>query len=101
MTKTTDEVTPTNFLLSLRQAFPQFAEMSRGQGGMKGGYAQQGKLHDCSRCSLEFTHLVTIYRCGGVLGTDDQRSAGRTGFAWSVIGVKYAHEHFRGAIHDG
>lgn len=46
MSKTTDAVTPAPFLNALRQAFPQFAEMSRQGGAMKslGGamYAQQG-----------------------------------------------------------
>ena len=49
MGKTTDSVTPGRFLNTLRQAFPQFAEMSRQGGGMMkalgGGamYAQQGE----------------------------------------------------------
>ncbi len=44
MTRTTEGVTPNAFLQALRQAFPQFAEMSRA-GAMKGlraAYAQQG-----------------------------------------------------------
>lgn len=45
MSQTADSVTPSAFLAALRQAFPQFAEMSRAS-GMKalagGGYAQQG-----------------------------------------------------------
>jgi ubiquitin carboxyl-terminal hydrolase 14 len=44
MSKTTEEVTPILFLSALRQAFPQFAEIARGQGGAKGGYAQQGDI---------------------------------------------------------
>ncbi|TCD68576.1 deubiquitinating enzyme [Steccherinum ochraceum] len=50
MSSTVDEVTPTPFLLSLREAFPQFAEMSRsGNKMMGGGYAQQ----DAEECWVQ------------------------------------------------
>ena len=45
MSKTTESVTPSLFLGALRQAFPQFAEQTRGpslHNLKQGGYAQQG-----------------------------------------------------------
>ena len=50
MSRTTDAYVPHQFLASLRQSFPQFAEFSRGGGSgikqlMGAGYAQQGNLH--------------------------------------------------------
>lgn len=44
MSRTTDAVVPATFLAALRQAFPQFAEVSRSGGikGMPAMYAQQG-----------------------------------------------------------
>ncbi|KAM5537454.1 hypothetical protein V8D89_008973 [Ganoderma adspersum] len=57
MANTTDSVTPTTFLSALRQAFPQFAEMSRG-GAFKalGGaaYAQQ----DAEECWVQMTNSL-------------------------------------------
>ncbi|THG95150.1 hypothetical protein EW026_g6448 [Hermanssonia centrifuga] len=57
MSKTTEAVTPMSFLTSLRQAFPQFAEMARSSGGMKGltgGYAQQ----DAEECWTQMTNAL-------------------------------------------
>ncbi|KAI0791020.1 cysteine proteinase [Abortiporus biennis] len=59
MSKTTDEVTPTTFLSSLRQAFPQFAEQSRSGGSglkalMGAGYAQQ----DAEECWIQLVNSL-------------------------------------------
>ena len=46
MSRTTDSFVPMQFLASLRQSFPQFAEVSRSGGANKilAAYAQQGNL---------------------------------------------------------
>jgi len=46
MSRTVDSFTPMQFLASLRQSFPQFAEVSRSGGANKllAAYAQQGEL---------------------------------------------------------
>ncbi|KAI0369345.1 cysteine proteinase [Pilatotrama ljubarskyi] len=57
MAKTTDSVTPTAFLASLRHAFPQFAEQTRAtglKGLLGGGYAQQ----DAEECWVQLTNSL-------------------------------------------
>ncbi|PCH43146.1 cysteine proteinase [Wolfiporia cocos MD-104 SS10] len=57
MSRTTDSVVPAGFLAALRQAFPQFAEQSRGQksmGGMLAMYAQQ----DAEECWSQLTNAL-------------------------------------------
>lgn len=59
MSKTTDSVTPSNFVAALRQAFPQFAEQTRASGIkalMGGGFAQQGNA------SYNFTTSAVAHR---------------------------------------
>ncbi|KAI0076894.1 cysteine proteinase [Panus rudis PR-1116 ss-1] len=52
MSRTTEAVTPTGFLSALRQAYPQFAELSRGGAkGLGAAYAQQ----DAEEC---YTQLI-------------------------------------------
>ncbi|KAL1943182.1 hypothetical protein VTO73DRAFT_4257 [Trametes versicolor] len=57
MSKTTDSVTPSNFVAALRQAFPQFAEQTRASGIkalMGGGFAQQ----DAEECWVQITNSL-------------------------------------------
>lgn len=99
MTKTTDEVTPGSFLQSLRQAFPQFAEMARGPGGMKGMYAQQGML-SCRSDLFECHKLNTVLcRCGGMLGAACQLVAQRAWTSRLLNGLEFIHEDLRGAVY--
>ena len=66
MSKTTSEVNPIMFLTALRQAFPQFAEIARGPGAMKGGYAQQGEIFFrlVQYNGLTYLHLQTRKNAG-------------------------------------
>ncbi len=89
MSKTTEAVTPMSFLTSLRQAFPQFAEMARSSGGMKGltgGYAQQGWLlyHAQSRSIL--TKCLHVRR-RRMLDSDDQCSQ-RCSWPSRTVGIR-------------
>ncbi|CCM05924.1 uncharacterized protein FIBRA_08162 [Fibroporia radiculosa] len=57
MSQTTDSVVPSNFLTTLRQTFPQFAEQSRNAKGMSGMftmYAQQ----DAEECWVQLTNAL-------------------------------------------
>ena len=63
MSKTTESVTPRDFLAALRHTFPQFAEQSRATGAkllMGGLYAQQGEHATLSMRA--YTHFPTQMR---------------------------------------
>ncbi|KAF8889053.1 hypothetical protein BD779DRAFT_1521718 [Infundibulicybe gibba] len=69
MSRTTDSVTPTQFLHTLRQVNPQFAERARGGGipqGM-GGYAQQ----DAEEC---YAQIISTLRDVPVVGDESMGS---------------------------
>ena len=59
MSRTADSFIPMQFLASLRQNFPQFAEVSRSGGANKllAAYAQQGDLRLCSLVIVLFRRL--------------------------------------------
>lgn len=80
MSETTDSITPGTFLNTLRQAFPQFAEVSRASGmkGLGASYAQQGTETLVSNAAYRSYHMC--YRCGRVLGANDECSEGS---AWT------------------
>ncbi|CAL1698264.1 unnamed protein product [Somion occarium] len=86
MSKTTESVTPSSFLLALRQAFPQFAELNRS--GMKGGaagYAQQ----DAEECWTQVLHALKVVP--GLPGPSGS-SAHTKGFVEQFIGGEMRRE---------